>query len=214
MFFCFFYTEETTQSTSEDTTQGATGITTSTLQMDQQTNLEPGDGTADFTFSSLTDAEMADLGTSLLPVAAPSTQSTPPPTYSVIFDNVDFFIRPHHQSISRANKSIHWIHHMAVEDRVPTNHLSRDKPTLPIMEYDIGNSLPGPETQAHMRREFVVLGSRILTLYLDAFKPLSTVVVHHIPHQYSTVMSEASTHVSMKSNTLHFELSLFIQLTF
>lgn len=174
--------------------EGGAAIPSGTSQM------RTGDGRAELTFSSLTDAEMDDLGVSILPLetAPQPTPQTPPPTYSIIFDNVDFFIRPHYQSTRQANKSIHWIHHMAVEDRVPTNHLPRDKPTQPITDFDIGNLLPGQDTHDHMRAEFTVLGSRILTQYLDAFKPLSPVVVHHIPHQYSQIMSEASTDVSIK----------------
>ncbi|XP_065109309.1 uncharacterized protein [Paramisgurnus dabryanus] len=40
-----------------------------------------------------------------------------------------------------------------------------------------------------MNREFVVLGT-----YLDLFKTLSDVVVHHIPHQFSEDMVQPSTH--------------------
>ena len=109
--------------------EGGAAIPSGTSQM------RTGDGRAELTFSSLTDAEMDDLGVSILPLetAPQPTPQTPPPTYSIIFDNVDFFIRPHYQSTRQANKSIHWIHHMAVEDRVPTNHLPRDKPTQPII---------------------------------------------------------------------------------
>lgn len=198
-FFLCFSTDETTQGTSDGTiaTQGATGSTTSTLQTDLQTDQGPADGTPVFTFSSLTDEEMTHLGVGVLPVEASPTWSTPPPTYAIIFDNLDFFVRTHHQSVVRGNKSLHWIHHLAVEDRVPSHHLSKDKPTQPIMEYDIGDSLPGPETQAHMRCEYVVLGSRILAQHLDAFKPFSTVMVRHIPHKFSKIMSEVSTHVSI-----------------
>ncbi|KAM4541109.1 uncharacterized protein V3H82_022979 [Fundulus diaphanus] len=189
-------TDKTTQGTSGGTivTHGATGTTTSTLQTDLQTDQGPPDGTPVFTFGSLTDEEMAHLGAAVLPVEASPTCSTPPPTYAIIFDNLDFFVRTHHQSVVRGNKSLHWIHHLAVEDRVPSHYLSKDKPTQPIMEYDIGDSLPGPETQAHMCREHIVLGSRILTQHLDAFKPFSRVVVRHIPHEFSKIMSEASTH--------------------
>ena len=174
-------------------TEGAEGGAATPSSTSQMT----GDGRAELTFSSLPGAEMDDLGVSILP-PGPAPQTTPPPTYSIIFDNVDFFIRPHYQSARHTNQSIHWIHHMAVEDRVPTNHLPRDKPTQPIADFDIGNLLPSQETHNHMRAEFTVLGSRILTQYLDAFKPLSPVVVHHIPHQYSQIMSEASTDVSIE----------------
>jgi len=42
---------------------------------------------------------------SLIPMTMQDTQSTPPPTYSVIFDNLDFFIRTHHQSIIQRIKA-------------------------------------------------------------------------------------------------------------
>ncbi|XP_077082895.1 uncharacterized protein LOC143736155 [Siphateles boraxobius] len=189
----FVLSDEPRQSTQENTTvtQQAIGVTTTPLQMEQQ----PGSDnvTAVLAFSTITDTEMADLGVAIVPEEAP-TEPTLPCTYSIIFDNLDFFSHTHHQSINRANQSIHWIHHIAVEDRVPSNHLSRHKPTQPLTDYNIGKSLPSLDSQAQMRCDYVVLGSRILTKYLNAFKPLSAIVVHHIPHQYSAEMSEHSTH--------------------
>ena len=85
---------------------------------------------------------------------------------------------------------------MAVEDRVPTHHLSNEKPTQPVTEYDVLESLPDYDSQYTMQHEHIVLGTRILTQHLDAFKPFRDVVVHHIPHEYSDNMSKASTHVS------------------
>lgn len=138
---------------------------------------------------------MAELGVSTLP-AESNKQSSPPPSFSLILDNLDFFIRTHHQSLAKENKSIHWIHHMAVEDRVPIFQLSTDKPVQSVIDYDIIRSLPGADTQENMRLEFIVIGSRILTQHLLAFEPLSSVVVRHMPHQYSTEMSAPSVHVS------------------
>ncbi|XP_063076038.1 uncharacterized protein LOC134466070 [Engraulis encrasicolus] len=172
-------------------TEQDTCITTTPSQEDQQ--LGSDDVTAVSVFSAVTGTEMVDLGVAVLPTEAPSEQSLPP-SYSIIFDNLDFFSRTHHQSISRTNQSIHWIHHIAVEDRVLGTHLSTQKPNRLLSDYDIGNSLPSPDTQALIRREYIVLGSRILTTYLDSFKPLSSVVVHHIPHKYSAEMAEPSTH--------------------
>ncbi|KAL0978872.1 hypothetical protein UPYG_G00176920 [Umbra pygmaea] len=132
-----------------------------------------------------------DLRITSLPL--PARQLTPPPTYSIIFDNLDFFMHTHHQSTLCSNSSIHWVHHMAVQDRIPTHHLDNSRPLTDLMHYDLGTSLPGPETQMHMRREFIVLGSRILTRYLDVFKPFSKVGVPHMPHQYSEEMAQPST---------------------
>nr|XP_055035500.1 uncharacterized protein LOC129423273 [Misgurnus anguillicaudatus] len=141
--------------------------------------------------SRLSDSEAAEMG--LNSPASPITHHTPPPTYSIIFDNLDFFMRAHHQSSHHSNKSIHWIHHIAVQDRVTTFHLCNDRPDYDILQYDFCNSLPGPEIQDHMRREFIVLGSRILTQYLAVFKPFKKLVVHHMPHQYTEDMAKCST---------------------
>lgn len=91
-----------TQSTQKNptVTEQAIGVTTTQLQTDQQLR---SDGViALLAFSTVTDAEMADLGVAILPAEAPS-EPTPPNTYSVISDNLDFFCRTHHQSISRTN---------------------------------------------------------------------------------------------------------------
>lgn len=47
-------------------------------------------------------------------LALPDTQPTPPPTYSIIFDNLDFYLRASHQSSLHNNKNLHLIHHIAV----------------------------------------------------------------------------------------------------
>lgn len=204
----FFLTDNPTQSSPENTTvsEQAVGTTTTPLQMDHQ--LVSDNVATQFTFSAVTDSDIADLGVAPLPPQALS-KPTPPCTYSVIFDNLDFFCRTHHQSIHRTNKSIHWIHHIAVEDRVSSTHLDRHKPTRMLRDYDIGKSLPSQDTQALIRRDYVILGSRILTEYLQAFKPLTSVVINHIPHQYSAEMSEPSTHVSVQFTEIKKKLFFF-----
>lgn len=185
------------QSSTVDTASKTTDATTSaTEQQENKTRQYEG---FDLTFCSITDEEMEDLGVSSMPTV-PNTLSSPPRTFSLIFDNLDFFIRTHHQSLAQGNTSLHWIHHIAVEDRVPIYHLSREKSVKSVMDYDIGKSLPGPDIQRNMRLEFVVLGSQILTNYLHAFQPLSDVVIYHIPHQYSSEMAEASVHVCANMN--------------
>ncbi|XP_041913014.1 uncharacterized protein LOC121677922 [Alosa sapidissima] len=160
--------------------------------MSTSKSTKEGDALDVFTFSTLTDEEMADLGVAPLSVPVLPTSHTPQ-TYSIIFDNLDFYIQTHQQSITQTNKSIHWVHHMCVINRINSLHMDNVKPTNALINNDLGQSLPGPDTQACMRREFVVLGSRILTTYLDPFKTLSSVVVHHIPHQFSEEMAHRST---------------------
>lgn len=146
---------------------------------------------------------------SLIPMTLPDTQSTPPPTYAIIFDNLDFFIRTHHQSTIHNNQSIHWIHHIAVQDRIPTYHLN-NKPIQDLLEYNLGKSLPGLVTQTYMRREFIVIGSRMLTKYFSVLKPFSDIVVHHIPHDYTGEMAQRSIDVSTDNNPLMYAFSTSI----
>ncbi|KAK7912487.1 hypothetical protein WMY93_012698 [Mugilogobius chulae] len=119
--------------------------------------------------------------------------STAPPTYSLIFDNLDFYIKSHHQSSLHTNRSLHWINHTAVQDRVQINHLSDIRPKCDVTQYNLTCSLPDQDTQNLIRREFVVLGTRMLTKYLEAFKELSKSVINHIPHQHSEELAEQST---------------------
>lgn len=146
-----------------------------------------GDALDVFTFSGLSDEEITDLG--VAPFSAPVHPTSPTP--SIKFYNWDFYIQINHQSITQTNKFIHWIHQMCV---INTSHGQQE--TDPLISYDLRKSLPGPDTQAIMRPEFVVLGSCILTSYLDTFKTLSSVVVHH---QFSEEMSRHSTHVCFRS---------------
>lgn len=84
---------------------------------------------------------------------------------------------------------------MCVIDRINSLHMDEHKPADALRKYRIEQSLPGSDTQDSLRREYVVLGSRILTQYLEAFKTLSDVVIHHIPHKFSEEMAHPSTHV-------------------
>ncbi|KAL7395303.1 hypothetical protein ABVT39_014114 [Epinephelus coioides] len=137
---------------------------------------------------------VCEEGDTAAPTLQTSTlQHTIPPTYSVIFDNLDLFVHVHHQTTDNPSKSIHWTHHVVVEDRIPLHHLSDEKPVTNLENCDLSNSLPNVETQKVLRRDFIVLASRIISKHLAAFKPFSSVVVHHIPHQYSDHMSKPST---------------------
>ncbi|XP_078607892.1 uncharacterized protein LOC144879904 [Branchiostoma floridae x Branchiostoma japonicum] len=124
------------------------------------------------------------------PLQAPSP---PPPKFTLGFDNLDFNVQTHHQSQTKKNYQIHWTNHIAVQDRVSADHLPDDQPIKPLPLYDISDSLPTPDTWAALRGDFVVLGCQYLTRYVTAFRPFASVVINHIPHQYSDIMSQPST---------------------
>uniref|UniRef100_A0AAV2M223 DUF6589 domain-containing protein n=1 Tax=Knipowitschia caucasica TaxID=637954 RepID=A0AAV2M223_KNICA len=190
----FFFTHRTVPNILEDLSLSntATCTATETTATTSTATSKDVDALDIFTFSGLSNEDLADLGVAPLSPTAYPTSPTPP-TYSIIFDNLDFYMQTHHQSISHTNKSIHWINHMCVIDRVNSLQMNEHKPANTLSSYDIGQSLPGPDTQDSLRIEYIVLGSRILTHYLEAFKTLSSVVVHHIPHKFSEEMARPST---------------------
>lgn len=128
------------------------------------------------------------------PICEDSHETCPSP-YSIIMDNLDFFIHTRNQSISRSNQSIHWINHIAVKDRISTD-ISNIKPTVNIEQYNLCLSLPSRSTQVFLRRELTVLATRMLAKHMPVFESFQDTVVHHIPHEYSSEMSKRSTDVS------------------
>ena len=90
----------------------------------------------------------------------------------------------HHQTTSHGNKSIHWTH---------------QKPFQRVIDFDIYDAMPNLQTQTQLRRDFIILATRIVTKHLAAFKPLSPAVVRHIPHVYSDTMTEVSTSVCINT---------------
>ncbi|CAH1277454.1 FAM186A [Branchiostoma lanceolatum] len=113
----------------------------------------------------VTDEELAGLDLGRLNITSsppPGSPPRPPPSFSIIFDNLNFQGKTHHQTVNQRNKLYNWTHHMAVQDKV------------------------------FYRKETIVLCSRTVTKYCKAFKPFQDVVVRHIPHQYSEVMAEKS----------------------
>ncbi|XP_035658071.1 uncharacterized protein LOC118403462 [Branchiostoma floridae] len=135
---------------------------------------------------------------SIPPSSPPSRPPSPPPPpkYSVQVDNLDFYKPTHHQSETKGNESIHWTHHIGIQDRVPTDHLPNNAPIKPLPLFQIGDCLPTPEIEAHLRNELIIIGSRMVTTHIPALKPFAPAVIHHIPHQYSETMSQPSTEVS------------------
>ena len=60
------------------------------------------------------------------------------------------------------------------------------------------NFLPSIKDQKRQRFNYIILVSRILTQYFDAFGPLKDVCIQDIPHKYSKEMCETSTKVTLR----------------
>ena len=54
--------------------------------------------------------------------------------FKLIGDNVDKDVKPRHMRISHQTKSLHYFNVLAVQDRVPTFHLSEECMTIPSLK--------------------------------------------------------------------------------
>jgi len=114
--------------------------------------------------------------------------------FRIIADNVDLEIASRIQSKLHPNKSIHWTHQFVLLDTVYVPEIyNKDNPK----EVQFIDLLPSKQVQERLMWHMAVLVSRVVTKYLDAFKPLKDAVDYHIPHQYSKEMEQKSVSVSI-----------------
>ena len=126
------------------------------------------------------------------PPPAPSVMLAPDKGRKLVFDNFDFKQRVHNMTESHQNFDIHWVTHMAVENRVSGNHLPRVKPsTDDLLQLENGLCLPSRHEHHLQRENYLTLAERAIA-ELPCFEFLKSVVCKHIPHQYSKQMSEKS----------------------
>ena len=126
------------------------------------------------------------------PLPAPSVMLAPDKGRKLVFDNFDFKQRVHNMTESHQNVDIHWVTHMAVENRVSGNHLPRVKPsTDDLLQLENGLCLPSRHEHHLQRENYLTLAERAIA-ELPCFEFLKSVVCKHIPHQYSKQMSEKS----------------------
>ena len=126
------------------------------------------------------------------PPPAPSVMLAPDKGRKLVFDNFDFKQRVHNMTESHQNVDIHWVTHMAVENRVSGNHLPRVKPsTDDLLQLENGLCLPSRHEHHLQRENYLTLAERAIA-ELPCFEFLKSVVCKHIPHQYSKQMSEKS----------------------
>ncbi|XP_078606564.1 uncharacterized protein LOC144879197 [Branchiostoma floridae x Branchiostoma japonicum] len=149
----------------------------------------------------ITDEEMAMCGLQSLNIDDAQSPTgfcpLPPCTYGITFDNVNFYVKAHHQTNSKHNTMLNWTHHVAVLDRITPHHLRNTGSTKPLPDLNLDEVLPTHLDQQHTRREFVVMATRVIPRHLKEFEIFKDIVVAHIPHQYSKEMAEKSTEVPL-----------------
>ena len=123
---------------------------------------------------------------------------------------MDLEIRARIQTKEHKNQSIHWTHQFAELGRAQNPMLESRKPQKAAADLQLIELLPSKEVQAKFKKTWAVLISRVICKYLSAFKQYHSLIVHHIPHQFSMEMSQKSKSVSgYKCDEIYF-IYLFI----
>lgn len=120
------------------------------------------------------------------------------PGFTIAFDNIDLEIERKNMTMAKQNRDIHWVNHQMFFNRVSGNSLSKQAPQAPLFLQTVSNMtfLPSANDQLKQRSNYIVLISRMLVEYFNAFQPFKDVCIQHIPHKYSKEMSEKSVKVN------------------
>ena len=113
----------------------------------------------------------------------------------IVFDNFDFATKVHNMNQDHQNSDVHWVTHMAVNNRVSGNYLPSGQPICDILCLQNGKCLPN-RYEHHLQREnYITLTERfIVEIPCQSF--LQSVVTKHIPHKYTTEMAKPTETVS------------------
>ena len=113
----------------------------------------------------------------------------------LVFDNFDFRQEVHYMTQDHQNVDVHWVTHMAVENRVSGNNLLSTRPVCQINELENGQCLPGRREHHLQRENYITLTEKAIT-EIPCLSFLKGAVTQHIPHPYSKEMSQTSHVVS------------------
>ena len=98
---------------------------------------------------------------------------------------------------SNKNKSLHTFNLVAMEDVVTGENLPDvTERTLDVVQ--VHEFLPSLDDVEKLKKDLIPLWTRVMVKQLSAFRFLKSVVVYHIPHEYSEAMRLPSNQVSCK----------------
>lgn len=109
---------------------------------------------------------------------------------------MDLEVQARIQAKEHSNKSIHWTHQFAELGRAQNPMLDSTKPQKAVGELQLIELLPSNDVQVSFKKRWAVLISRVICKYLSSFQQYRSLIIHHIPHQFSEEMSQKSKSVS------------------
>ena len=134
--------------------------------------------------------------------ASLSVLVTPDKGRKIVFDNFDFRQHVHSMTEDHQNIDIHWVTHMAVENRVSGNHLSSVKSSPEnLLQIENGLCLPSRHEHHLQRENYISLTERAL-VELPCLELLKSVACKLLPHQFSQQMWEKSEIICKRTKKL------------
>ena len=125
-------------------------------------------------------------------------QQSSHPGFIIAFDNIDIQLQRKSMTLSAQNRNFHWVNHKMVNNRVSGCQLAADGPKADLLEVQNLKFFPSIEEHQKQRFNYIILVSRMLVEYFDAFEPLKKTCIQHIPHKYTNEMSQKSTKVHLQ----------------
>ena len=127
--------------------------------------------------------------------------------YQIVGDNVDLEIKVRHMDKDNRNKSMHFFNLVAFEDRVTGNELP-DTHAKTLADVPISSFLPTTMDLIKLKRDFIILLSRVIVKHFKSLHFLKSCVIYHNPHQYSEIMTKPVNEVSTNQWTRAYWVSL------
>lgn len=119
-----------------------------------------------------------------------------PKGFQIIGDNLGLHINVRHMDNSNKNKSLHTFNLVAVRDVVSGENLPDvTERTLDVVQ--VHEFLPSLDDVEKLKKDLIPLWTRVMVKQLLAFHFLKSVVVYHIPHEYSEAMTIPSNQVCL-----------------
>ncbi|XP_066910120.1 uncharacterized protein [Clytia hemisphaerica] len=120
----------------------------------------------------------------------------------VVGDNLDGEVNTKHQTETNTNKSFHYFNMYAIKEKVNGSELS-DTRKREIKDVSPEEFMPTERSLQKVEKEFVILAARVIVKYIPSMKIFKDVVVHHIKHDYSEIMTEKSEQVPLGAYALN-----------
>ena len=137
--------------------------------------------------------------------------------YRLCGDNIDTSIHTRHMRLDRRNKSLHYFHLYAVENRVDFASLSDELPDnskITNLRSVAKSLLPTPANDEALKKNSSTLISRVLCKHVKFFKlSCEDMVKQHFQHRFYEEMSSKSVVVSLElcvSNLCQHNFNIFL----